>query len=214
MMEAATTIALDSTDTQNVLMFGSSMVQAGFSPLQFDAYYANKHSKVRSYNFGIANMNPEFQQYLTRHIRTEFEASGKKLRLAVVEFNPFQTTKTRDQLGAVMRDQSEAVLLPVQDLVAMLWRDPNRALRLLNIRFFRDGLSAELISSEFVLGNALRRTFQDTLPEGSKPFKSGWNKEIRGARMDKRGLSDESIARMDEYLQLAYFIGERSTKSD
>ena len=75
-----------------VMVFGSSMVQAGFSPRQFDKEMAERDRQVKSFNFGFGGLNPFFQDFLSRRIQEEFAANDKRLALAVIEFNPFQTT--------------------------------------------------------------------------------------------------------------------------
>lgn len=212
MMAYMPTVATERPESKKVMIFGTSMVQAGFEPNQFDAYFAERDMDVISYNYGVGNLNPEFQQYVTRHIRQELESRNQTLTLSLLEFNPFQTTKARDVLGVITRDQNEAVLLPLEDLMRITFEDPDRGLRLLNIRYFREGISAELLSSAFTIDgpvnfgepdperaeaaaarSELQREFRDTLQEGNNPFADQWSIARRGGRLDKSQLSSESL---------------------
>ena len=51
-----------SEDQTQVMFFGSSMVDAGFSPRLFDAQVKAKGKEVKSYNFGFGGLNPYFQE--------------------------------------------------------------------------------------------------------------------------------------------------------
>jgi len=78
-----------------VMFFGSSMTRAGFSPRKFDADLAEQGKQVKSFNFGFGGLNPYFQDFLSRRIADEFNKENRKIKLAMIEFNPFQTTQTR-----------------------------------------------------------------------------------------------------------------------
>ncbi|PCI75607.1 MAG: hypothetical protein COB20_12475 [SAR86 cluster bacterium] len=218
MMDYLPTYLLENQDRQKMLIFGSSMVQAGFEPYQFDSHLAEQGIDVVSINYGVGNLDPEFQQYLTRDVRRKLEAAGQKLDLTLLEFNPFQTTVARGAFGDITRDQNEAILLTASDLWATTLEDPNRGLRLFNIRWFRNGISAQLLSSVFTISDddnipgqeedaslareqrsELRQSFQDTLPEGLNVFPSEWSHELKGGRINKRQLSLESLEALQNY---------------
>ena len=78
-----------------VMVYGSSMVDAGFGPREFDQHIADMGGDVSSWNFGFGGLNPIFQEYLARRIVDDFNAHDRRLKLLLIEFNPFQTTKTR-----------------------------------------------------------------------------------------------------------------------
>ena len=78
-----------------VLVFGSSMVHAGFSARHFDRLMAEAGGNTTSWNLGFGGLNPFFQEVLARRIKEAFDAEGRKARLTLIEFNPFQTTTTR-----------------------------------------------------------------------------------------------------------------------
>lgn len=132
-----------------VLFFGSSMVQAGFSPREFDADLAAMGIETTSFNFGFGGLNPMFQDYLSRRIVEGFEKQNRRLKLVMVEFNPFQATTTR-RAGAVALEESYiAMLASPGELLDITFEDPERGLRMLQIRYLRDGISAEMITTFF-----------------------------------------------------------------
>ncbi|MEM6484828.1 MAG: hypothetical protein AAF662_07595 [Pseudomonadota bacterium] len=210
----------DSADSRRVLFFGSSMVQAGFEPELFDRYFSDRDLDVASFNYGVGNLNPEFQQYVTRHIRDELESRDTMFDLTLLEFNPFQTTKRRYALGEMTRDQNQAILWPAGDVWRVALNDPDRAARLLFIRYLRNGLSAELITSAILLDDGepgaesnpareaalekkqeLRRAFLDTLPADYDLSRRGWDAETRGGRLRKSELSQESLQALDAFIR-------------
>ncbi|GJM09910.1 MAG: hypothetical protein DHS20C11_21860 [Lysobacteraceae bacterium] len=132
-----------------VLFYGSSMVQAGFSPRQFDAAMAERGAQTKSFNFGFGGLNPLFQEIYARRIREAFEDNDRRLKLALIEFNPFQTTKTRRNRARSAEDSFTAILASPGELMQAVIDDPERGLRMLNIRYLRDGVSAEMITSFF-----------------------------------------------------------------
>ncbi len=217
MIDQLPNVAQDYPNQKKVMIFGTSMVQAGFEPYQFDAYFENRNMDVVSYNYGVGNLNPEFQQYITDHIRREMETNNESLDLVLLEFNPFQTTKARAVLGDFTRDQSEAELRTIGDLWNITLEDPNRGVRLFNIRYLRNGLSAELITSALTITNPniseptqefrdairnrneLQGAFFDISPEARNFFGAVWHEDLRGGRIDKRVLSPESIEALDAW---------------
>lgn len=235
MMDYLPTFLQENQSRKKMLIFGSSMVQAGFEPYQFDEYFTAQDIDVASINYGVGNLDPEFQQYITRDARRKLEVAGQKLDLTLLEFNPFQTTVARGTFGDITRDQNEAILLTPSDLWEITLRDPERGLRLFNIRWFRNGISAELISSAFTIAeddfipgneeeialarerrNETRRVFLASLPEGVDPFPVDWSQELRGGRLDKRLLSTESLEAlqifMDSYRAPAFMAADQQRR--
>jgi len=135
-----------------VMFFGSSMVQAGFSPRKFDREIAEQGGKTKSFNFGFGGLNPFFQDYLSRRIEDEFVANDRRLKLALIEFNPFQTTITRRDGAREIEDSFITLLGSNKELWDITLDNPKRGIRLFNIRYFRDGVSAEMITSFFGRG--------------------------------------------------------------
>jgi hypothetical protein len=147
-----------------VMMYGSSMVRAGFSARRFDKHIKEQGATVKSFNFGFGGLNPLFQDYLSRRIRESFQAEDRRLKLALLEFNPFQTTTSRYNGAKPAIDSFVSVLARPQELWDILLEDPTRGIRLLNIYYLRDSISAQITTSEF--GRGLQVPSQrSTFPE-------------------------------------------------
>ena len=134
------------------MFFGSSMVGAGFSPRQFDQALKEQGVEIKSFNFGFGGLNPFFQDYLSRRIRDEFNAGDKRLKLALIEFNPFQTTIRRHNRSKSAKDSFVTMLASDKEVWDITLRDPKRGLRMYNIRYLRDNVSAEMVTSHFGKG--------------------------------------------------------------
>jgi len=130
------------------MVFGSSMVGAGFSPREFDQHLKDRGiENVKSFNFGFGGLNPFFQDFLARRIKESFVENNRRLKLAVIEFNPFQTTITRHQ-GALPAEDSFITMLGTEkEFREILMDDPTRGVRLYNIKYLRDSISAEMVTS-------------------------------------------------------------------
>jgi len=137
-----------------VMVFGSSLVREGFSPRQFQNELNESGIDVEAYNFGFGGLNPLLQEILARRVKEHFQAENRRLSLAIVEFNPFQATQTRRRRVRAIEDSFLAMVGSPAELSAVTVKDPERGVRLLNIRYLRDGISAEMITSQ--LQNLLR----------------------------------------------------------
>ena len=152
-LEAQAAIPRIAAEENDLVMFyGSSMVQAGFSPREFDQYIAEAGGNVKSFNFGFGGLNPLFQDYLSRRIVEKFEAEDRRLKLVLIEFNPFQTTIVRRQLAAALEESYIALLASRSELIDIVLDDPERGIRMAEIRYLRDGISAEMITTFFWAG--------------------------------------------------------------
>jgi hypothetical protein len=147
-----------------VMVYGSSMVHAGFSPREFDQWVSEYGAQVDSYNFGFGGLNPFFQDLLAKRIHHAFESQDRRLKLAIIEFNPFQTTKTRWNGAQAVLDSYFTLLASPGEILDVVWDDPRRGLRLLNIRYLRGGISAEMITS-FFMGEFGGKRRRSQLPE-------------------------------------------------
>lgn len=147
-----------------VMFYGSSMTQAGFSARQFDREMAERGVRVKSFNFGFGGLNPYFQDFLARRVREAFEAEDRRLELALIELVPFQLTQTRWQGAEPLVDSYLGMLASPRELGEMLLDDPTRAIRVFNIRYLRDSVSAEMITFHFGQGLRLPEPTSD-LPE-------------------------------------------------
>jgi len=160
-----------------VMFFGSSLVQAGFSARHFDRELSALGANVKSWNFGFGGLNPYFQDYLSRRVREAFEQNNRRLRLVLIEFNPFQTTKARWRGAQSIIDSFIPLLASNDELLAIALQDPERGALLYNIKYIRDNVSAELITSE--IGGMF-----DTAPQVSDRPDPGAEQQ---ARLDELG---------------------------
>jgi len=183
-----------------VMVYGSSMVQAGFSPRQFDREMAERGKDLKSFNFGFGGLNPFFQDYLSRRIKEDFQAKDKRLALAVIEFNPFQTTTSRWNGALPAVDSFLTMLASNQEIWDIALDDPERGALLYNIRYLRNDISAEMATSfafagpfraprersklpkddemqtlRDELGEKLNEKFEEEYPDyDGKPWNWGW----------------------------------------
>jgi hypothetical protein len=225
-------------DISKVMVFGSSQTQAGFEPLVFEEALKLQEIEALSYNYGMGNLNPGYQKYITRQIRDVFEREGQKLTLSLVEFTPFQATLVRDSFTKFTRDQNQAMLLTPQDIWDITLEDPTRGILLFNIRYLRNNLSAELFSSILsIIGgvlsqsfnpdysearnfqNQMQQNFQDSLGEGQFiPDTDGWHINLRGGRLDKSDFSRQTMdalgAWQKAYQAQAYMMADLTRRVD
>ena len=227
MLDYLPEITSQPADRDLVMLFGSSMVQAGFDPLDFDAALAAEGITASTYNYGLGNLNPRFQELLTRRIREAFERDGRRLSLALIEFNPFQTTVVRNQSTRMMDDQNIAIFSNNRELWQHTLSDPSFGARLFVIRYFRKGYSAELLTSlpqlisgggpppaiaateEFAAaqrrrGEASRtlgqRVAADNYPPSALP---GWDPALRGGRANITLFSGATLEALADYQEAA-----------
>jgi len=133
-----------------MMVFGSSMVRAGFSPRQFDQWARERgHDNIKSFNFGFGGLNPFYQEILTRRIKDAFDQADRRLKVAVIEFNPFQTTITRYNRNRMLEDSYITILGTDAELWEIMKQDPTRGVRLFNIKYLRNSVSAEMITGYF-----------------------------------------------------------------
>ena len=219
-------IVAENRDKLKVFVVGSSMVQAGFEPTVFDRATHEKGIETISYNYGVGNLDPNYQVFITRRIRDQFLQGDEKLALTLLEFNPFQATIRRSGFGSITADQNIAVLASDAELWQMTLDDPTRGIRLFNIRYLRDGLSAELITSATALFNqgqntrteAYRKAAQRTTElwarfnelrdtDASVQGSGQWNIANRGGRIDKSQLSREALDALGEWAASRRYSG-------
>ncbi len=144
--------AIAAAPGSKAVFFGSSTVQFGFAPPVFDARLAESGIEITSYNLGIGNMNPSLQLVLARRLRDAFEGRGARIDLLRVEFNPFQATRKRVDANAPFREAVLSILSSPRELAAEALRDPERALRMFTIKYLRDGVAAESITTGLGMG--------------------------------------------------------------
>jgi hypothetical protein len=220
--EAIPQIAAEENDL--AMFFGSSMVNAGFSPREFDRDLAAMGIDTTSFNFGFGGLNPIFQEILARRIVERFKAEDRRLKLIMIEFNPFQTTVTRRNRAVALEDSYIALLASPRELFDILLDDPERGLRMLEIRYLRDGISAEMITT-FFWAEPFTAPFQGTelvekegveerlgkvIEELGTRFEeeypdydgSDWYYPWRGGGTNKSERAPETLALVEEYYTL------------
>lgn len=109
------------------LVFGSSLIQHGFSPEVFEANLGGP--RVTAYNLGFPGVDPEVQLLLAHRVAESFQRSGHRARLMVVEFTPFQATLARGRSAKFneMANVKRAMLATPGDLVETALRSPEEA---------------------------------------------------------------------------------------
>ena len=135
-----------------VMVYGSSMVRAGFSPRQFDQGINQQGKNIKSFNFGFGGLNPFYQDILSRRIRESFEQEDRRLKLAVIEFNPFQASQTRWRRAQFTIDAYMTMLGSDQELLQIARQDLTRGIRLFTIKYLRGGISAEMLTGYYGRG--------------------------------------------------------------
>lgn len=208
-----------------VFFYGSSMTRAGFSPRKFDAELADMGKDVTSFNYGFGGLNPYFQDFLSRRIADTMVENDRRIKLAMIEFNPFQTTQTRWNRSKPVLDSYLTLLASDSELVDESASDVTRMARLFSIKYLRDAISAEMVTTYFgrelfpgppwqvykddesvvaerrKLGNLLRQQFDKEFPnyEGAN-----WSYQRRGGGLTKKERSDESLALIDQYYEVSH----------
>jgi len=210
-------------DSELVMFYGSSMTGAGFAPRLFDKAMHGMDIDVKSFNFGFGGLNPFFQDIYSRRIREEFQQNNRRLKLAILEFNPFQTTITRHNGAKMLEDSFVTLLASNEELKDITLKDPTRGIRLLTIKYLRDGVSAEMITGFFgrefsvprersqipedetlekrldEVGVLLNEAFEKEYPD----FKnSQWSYEWQGGGTIPEERSQETLTIFDEYYTL------------
>lgn len=206
-----------------VMFFGSSMTRAGFSPRKFDADLAEQGKQVKSFNFGFGGLNPYFQNFLSRRIADEFVKEDRKIKLAMIEFNPFQTTQTRWNNASPVLDSFLTLLANDEELMEIAKTDLTRGIRLFNIKYLRGSISAEMITSFFArelfppqahqtfkdddeiiaergrLGRLLGEKFDEEYPN----YKGeAWSYTWQGGGTIPQERSEETLAIFDDYYRV------------
>ncbi len=136
-------------DEDLVMSFGSSLTAAAFSARQFDRQMAERGIQIKSYNFGFGGLNPFFQDYLSRRIRDEFQSNDKRLKLVLIEFTPLQNTRARWNGALPSVDSYVAMLADGGDIWDIVKRDPTRGIRVAEIKYLRNEISAEMTTHYF-----------------------------------------------------------------
>jgi hypothetical protein len=128
-----------------VLVFGSSLIQHGFSPETFEQHAG---APVTAYNLGFPGVDPEMQAMLARRVAETFAATGHKARLSLVEFTPFQATLARGRSARFreLTTAKKALLAHPLLLAQIARRSPEEASHLAALQLL-GGTSPEVVKS-------------------------------------------------------------------
>jgi hypothetical protein len=162
--------AISSYPQPTAIVFGSSLVWNGFVPEIFDDVLAGHGIDLASFNLGFGGLNPEIQRVLAQRVRRAHQAAGRRIKLAVIEFNPFQTTSVRASRDALVRDQHLMMLATPTQIAALALQSPQRAARYFSGHFFRKSLSAETVTGSFgFIAAGVGEVFDPADPNAAKP---------------------------------------------
>lgn len=208
-----------------VMFFGSSMTQAGFSPRQFDASLAEVGKNTLSFNYGFGGLNPYFQDFFSRRIVEEFEQNDRRLSLTLIEFNPFQATTTRWNRANAVLDSYLSFLTSDAELLDIALEDISRGVRLFNIKYLRNDISAEMFTTYWgreLFPSNIRRTFEEDKENRAESSRLGnllseqfekdypnyvdaeWSYEWRGGGTIPSERSAETLALFERYYDVSH----------
>ena len=214
-------------DEDLVIVFGSSMIEAGFGSREFDQLIADSGGSVSSWNYGFGGLNPLFQEHLARRMADNLNAHDRRLELMLIEFNPFQTTKTRRARAVALEEPYMSLLASHAEIRDRILDDPASGLRIAEIRYLRDGVSAEAVTTYFLsdpftepgaeldpgfepdeaieerigeIGDAYFPMFQEEFPEYQD---CDWCYAWKGGNALPAERSEELTALLAEYYSLA-----------
>ena len=123
-----------------VLVFGSSRIQAGFSPAVFNEELNNVGKNATSLNLGFAGLNPELQYYLAQQVKKIYQQHNKKTALTLIEINPFQMTKARRAHNSERLLQIKTNLISLQGILELALVNPDEAARLFAYKYLYAGV--------------------------------------------------------------------------
>jgi hypothetical protein len=203
-----------------VMFYGSSMTRAGFSPRKFDRDLKAMGKDISSFNFGFGGLNPYYQDFLSRRLAEQFIEKDRKLKLALIEFNPFQTTTKRWDRAKFTLDSFITMLSNNEELWQILRQDLSRGIHLFNIKYIRNHVSAEMVTSYYSralfppqrgqrfkddeetvaarrsLGKALTEAFKKDYPDYQG---ADWYYPWRGAGTIPEERSAQTLTIFDDY---------------
>jgi hypothetical protein len=199
----------------STVVFGSSMVQMGFSPEEFDAQARALGQELTSYNLGFGGANPEVQLELAQWVAQAYRRQGRRAKQMVIEFTPFQATlaRSRAQGLAQIARAKKAVLLTPASLLSATLRSPTEAAHLVGL--WTQGavtpqMTLHALSAVALPRNPERRT--DPRRELVERIRQGriardgklpdpWDRSQRG---DAAWVVDETLPAYDAWLQLRH----------
>ncbi|MDF1763510.1 MAG: hypothetical protein P1U57_08890 [Oleibacter sp.] len=145
-LDSALRLPPDSDDTV-VYVFGSSLIEFGFSPEIFDQRLSSKGIHTRSYNFGYGNADPIIHERFARRFEQIYKDTTGTVDLVIFEFSPFQATTTRAVQTGQLNHAAHAILGDWRDFIEVAKTDHEEAIALFNTRYIRNGVPAEAVTN-------------------------------------------------------------------
>ena len=129
-------IARDGT----AVVFGTSPMQWGFSPAIFDRTLAQGAVTMRTYNLGNFGIGPDLMSIMARRLGGELEGQNRRLRLAVLEFTPWNATAARrnDFFINAMASAQRARLVNAPALLGIARHSLDQASEVLTLKAWGD----------------------------------------------------------------------------
>ena len=156
-------LSLPAEDTRPVVyVFGSSLIEFGFSPQRFDAELKDRGVDAVSYNFGFGNSDPHIQERFATRFAEVFRDHPATVDLVVYEFAPFQATRRRAEQSGQLENAAQAVIGDWRNFLDLAREDHEQAVSLFNIKYIRDGVPAEAITS--LLSMPLKNLGKNAVP--------------------------------------------------
>lgn len=163
-------LKLQEKDPQSIVyVFGSSLVEFGFSPEAFDTQLAQHGIPVVSYNFAFGNADPKIQNRFAHKFADIFQPHPGKIDLVIFEFTPFQATARRAEQSGRLNQAAQAVIGDWRDFLDIAKEDHEEAIALFNTHYIRDGVPAEAITSLMATPLRQRPKPATTLNDDEKP---------------------------------------------
>lgn len=129
-------IARDGT----AVVFGTSPMQWGFSPAIFDRTMARSGTPTLTYNLGNFGIGPDLMSIMARRLGAALRAENRRLRLAVLEFTPWNATAARrnDFFINAMAAAQRARLVDAAGLLDLARHDLDQASEVLALEAWGD----------------------------------------------------------------------------
>lgn len=138
-------------DDKLVFTFGSSLVEDGFSPADFDEEAAKKGLETTAFNLAVFDTTPALLRPLTRRVARELGSRGSRLGAAYLEFNPHLSTKKAFDEEYGNNELRMGVVLEPNDYLRLGFQSPTRTARELALGLLgwhRPGEATEAVRHE------------------------------------------------------------------
>jgi len=122
------------------VVFGTSPMQWGFSPTIFDRTMTDGGVSTQTYNLGNFGIGPDLMLIMARRLGDDLQAEGRRMRLGIVEFTPWNATNARrnDFFINAMAAAQRARLVDVGMVVDIARHSLTEASELLTLKAWGD----------------------------------------------------------------------------